>query len=82
MARVEDTRGKPEDVAVSNFREYLRIQTVHPEPDYGELFPPFLSFDFTDVCILSSCELWRCTLFTLLIRAARAVCYRLEDASL
>lgn len=25
-----------EDPSVSLFREYLRIRTVHPEPDYGE----------------------------------------------
>jgi hypothetical protein len=28
-------RVKAEDKAVTNFREYLRIKTVHPEPDYG-----------------------------------------------
>ncbi|XP_060554792.1 aminoacylase-1-like [Ruditapes philippinarum] len=27
-------RVKAEDKAVTNFREYLRIKTVHPEPDY------------------------------------------------
>ena len=26
-----------EDAAVSLFREYLRIQTVHPDPDYGNI---------------------------------------------
>lgn len=26
-----------EDVSVSLFREYLRLKTVHPEPDYGEI---------------------------------------------
>ena len=26
-----------EDAAVSNFRSYLRINTAHPDPDYGEL---------------------------------------------
>lgn len=25
-----------EDPAVSRLREYLRIKTVHPNPDYGE----------------------------------------------
>lgn len=25
-----------ENIAVTNFREYLRIKTVHPEPDYGK----------------------------------------------
>lgn len=25
-----------EDPSVSLFREYLRLRTVHPEPDYGE----------------------------------------------
>lgn len=25
-----------EDPSVSLFREYLRLKTVHPEPDYGE----------------------------------------------
>jgi hypothetical protein len=24
-----------EHIAVTNFREYLRIKTVHPDPDYG-----------------------------------------------
>ncbi|XP_022100151.1 aminoacylase-1-like isoform X3 [Acanthaster planci] len=28
-------KAKTEDQAVSNFREYLRIKTVHPEPDYA-----------------------------------------------
>lgn len=28
-------RQKMEDKAVTNFREYLRIKTVHPTPDYG-----------------------------------------------
>ncbi|XP_038054097.1 aminoacylase-1-like [Patiria miniata] len=27
-------KAKTEDQAVTNFREYLRIKTVHPEPDY------------------------------------------------
>lgn len=31
-----------EDPSVSLFRDYLRLKTVHPEPDYGET--PF----FTD----------------------------------
>ena len=26
-----------EDAAVSLFREYLRIKTVHPDPDYGKV---------------------------------------------
>lgn len=26
-----------EDPSVSLFREYLRLKTVHPDPDYGEL---------------------------------------------
>lgn len=26
-----------EDPSVSLFREYLRLRTVHPEPDYGEI---------------------------------------------
>lgn len=30
-----------EDPSVSLFREYLRLRTVHPEPDYGET--PFFS---------------------------------------
>lgn len=25
-----------EDPSVSLFREYLRLRTVHPDPDYGE----------------------------------------------
>lgn len=25
-----------EDASVSLFRDYLRLKTVHPEPDYGE----------------------------------------------
>ena len=25
-----------EDPAVTNFREYVRINTMHPDPDYGE----------------------------------------------
>ena len=25
-----------EDLSVTLFREYLRLKTVHPEPDYGE----------------------------------------------
>ena len=32
------TSSLTEDQAVTNFREYLRIKTVHPKPDYGELF--------------------------------------------
>lgn len=28
---------KGEDSSVSLFREYLRLKTVHPEPDYGEI---------------------------------------------
>lgn len=27
--------GESEDPSVSLFREYLRLKTVHPEPDYG-----------------------------------------------
>jgi hypothetical protein len=27
--------GPQEDPAVTRFREYLRIKTVHPKPDYG-----------------------------------------------
>lgn len=26
-----------EDPSVSLFREFLRLKTVHPEPDYGEI---------------------------------------------
>lgn len=26
-----------EDPSVSLFREYLRLKTVHPDPDYGEI---------------------------------------------
>lgn len=26
-----------EDLSVSLFREYLRLKTVHPDPDYGEI---------------------------------------------
>jgi len=26
-----------EDIAVTNFRRFLRINTVHPTPDYGHL---------------------------------------------
>lgn len=26
-----------EDPSVSLFREYLRVKTVHPDPDYGEM---------------------------------------------
>lgn len=28
-----------EDPSVSLFRDYLRLKTVHPEPDYGETPP-------------------------------------------
>lgn len=31
---VRDNTGT-EDPSVSLFREYLRLKTVHPEPDYG-----------------------------------------------
>lgn len=27
-----------EDPAVTNFRRYLRIKTVEPDPDYGEIY--------------------------------------------
>ncbi|KAL3853625.1 hypothetical protein ACJMK2_017156 [Sinanodonta woodiana] len=30
----ENMKGHAEDPAVTNFREYLRIKTVHPRPDY------------------------------------------------
>lgn len=30
-----------EDPSVSLFREYLRLKTVHPDPDYGETFVCF-----------------------------------------
>lgn len=30
--------GQQEDPAVTRFREYLRINSAHPIPDYGELF--------------------------------------------
>jgi len=30
-------RAKTEDLAVTRFREYLRIKTVHPNPDYGKV---------------------------------------------
>ena len=36
----EERRIEPvqtEDQAVTNFREYLRIKTVQPNPDYGKL---------------------------------------------
>jgi len=32
---VKSKRQRTEDPAVTKFREYLRIKTVHPEPDYG-----------------------------------------------
>lgn len=34
-----------EDPSVSLFREYLRLRTVHPEPDYGET----PSFPYTEL---------------------------------
>lgn len=33
-----------EDPSVRLFREYLRLKTVHPEPDYGKLQYPFTGF--------------------------------------
>ena len=27
-----------EPIAVQRFREYIRIKTVHPKPDYGKFF--------------------------------------------
>lgn len=33
-----------EDVAVTKFREYIRIDTEQPEPDYGIFFTHFLLF--------------------------------------
>ncbi len=35
-----------EDAAVSNFREYLRIKSVHPDPDYGTLKASFFLYFF------------------------------------
>lgn len=32
----QGTEGK-EDASVTLFREYLRLKTVHPEPDYGSI---------------------------------------------
>lgn len=32
---MQDGGGVKEDPAVSLFREYIRLKTVHPEPDYG-----------------------------------------------
>ncbi len=28
-------RTKTEELSVQNFRDYLRVKTVQPEPDYG-----------------------------------------------
>ena len=30
-------KGQKEEPAVTRFREYLRIKSVHPTPDYGKL---------------------------------------------
>ena len=36
MAENPEKKAKiEEDPAVTRFREYLRIRTVHPDPDYG-----------------------------------------------
>ena len=35
-----------EDPAVSRFREYLRINTVQPNPDYGQVFCLFACEDW------------------------------------
>lgn len=51
-----------EDQAVTKFREYLRIKSVHPNPDYGkpEIINlcswslAYLSHNFGD-CVLESC---------------------------
>lgn len=42
-----------EDPSVSLFREYLRLRTVHPEPDYGETH----SFRYTE---LQTRPFWKC----------------------
>ena len=43
----EAKRMKTEDQAVTNFREYLRIPTVHPDPDYGKLRVFFLDTELS-----------------------------------
>ena len=41
-----------EDIAVTKFREYLRVNTEHPTPDYGIFHPesPCHHSNFTDAC--------------------------------
>ena len=51
-SRVVEEGQSDEHPAVSLFREYLRIETVHPDPDYGKC-------KFAIGCpLLRSAELW------------------------
>lgn len=47
-----------EDPSVSLFREYLRLKTVHPDPDYGE--PSSLQYTEINPCPLemSQVDVW------------------------
>lgn len=47
---------KGEDPSVSLFREYLRLKTVHPDPDYGEI----CSSQFIEMksCMLEMCHIF------------------------
>lgn len=38
MAAQTTVQQGAEDPAVTNFRRYLRIKTVEPDPDYGEIY--------------------------------------------
>jgi hypothetical protein len=40
-----------EDISVTNFRRYLRINTMHPKPDYGK----FSTLIFITKMISASC---------------------------
>ena len=41
---VEKKAKTDEDPAITRFREYLRIKTVHPNPDYGMTTRTFFYF--------------------------------------
>jgi len=41
---MESAAAYSNDLAIENFREYLRIKTVQPKPDYGNICIVLLCF--------------------------------------
>jgi len=58
-AKMESAAAYSNDLAIENFREYLRIKTVQPKPDYGNICI-VLSYFFLFLRAMFLLLLWCC----------------------